>query len=52
MSGTSGVDTDTMNRTVAKMVEAALKYNRVESVLESGEEEDLSLLNTLKNCRM
>ena len=41
MSGTSGVDTDTMNRTVAKMVEAALKYNRVESVLESGEEEDL-----------
>ena len=41
MSGTSGMDTDTMNRTVAKMVEAALKYNRVESVLESGEEEDL-----------
>ena len=41
MSGTSDVDTDTMNRNVAKMVEEALKYNQVESVLESGEEEDL-----------
>ena len=33
MSGTSDVDADTMNRTVSKMVEEALKYNRVESVL-------------------
>ncbi len=41
MSGTSDVDTDTMNRNVAKMVEEALKYNKVESVLESGEEEDI-----------
>ena len=41
MSGTTEIDTDTMNRTVAKMVEEALKYNQVESVLESGEEEDL-----------
>ena len=41
MSGTSEVDTDTMNRAVAKMVEEALKYNQVESVLESGEEEDI-----------
>ncbi|MGN0311961.1 MAG: type I restriction enzyme endonuclease domain-containing protein, partial [Lachnospiraceae bacterium] len=41
MSGTSEVDTDTMNRTVSKMVEEALKYNQVESVLESGEEEDI-----------
>ena len=41
MSGTSEVDTETMNRRVAKMVEEALKYNQVESVLESGEEEDL-----------
>ena len=41
MSGTSDVDADTMNRTVSKMVEEALKYNRVESVLESGEEEDI-----------
>lgn len=41
MSGTSEVDTDTMNRVVSKMVEEALKYNQVESVLESGEEEDI-----------
>lgn len=41
MSGTSEVDTATMNRAVAKMVEEALKYNQVESVLESGEEEDI-----------
>lgn len=41
MSGTSDVDTDTMNRKVSKMVEEALKYNQVENVLESGEEEDI-----------
>ena len=41
MSGTSEVDTDTMNRAVSKMVEEALKYNQVESILESGEEEDI-----------
>lgn len=41
MSGTSDVDTDTMNRHVAKMVEEALKYSEVESVLESGEQEDI-----------
>lgn len=41
MSGTSEVDTDTMNRNVAKMVEEALKYNKVESILEDGEEEDI-----------
>lgn len=41
MSGTSEVDTETMNRTVSKMVEEALKYNQVESVLEGGEEEDI-----------
>lgn len=41
MNGTSEVDTETMNRAVAKMVEEALKYNQVESVLESGEEEDI-----------
>ena len=41
MSGTSEVDADTMNRHVAKMVEEALKYNKVESILESGEEEDI-----------
>ncbi len=41
MSGTSDVDADTMNRAVSKMVEEALKYNKVEGVLESGEEEDI-----------
>lgn len=41
MSGTSEVDADTMNRHVAKMVEEALRYNEVESVLESGEQEDI-----------
>ncbi len=41
MSGTSEVDTDTMNRNVSKMVEEALKYNQVESVLDTGEEEDI-----------
>ena len=41
MSGTSEVDTETMNRHVAKMVEEALRYNKVESVLENGEQEDI-----------
>lgn len=41
MSGTSEVDTDIMNRHVAKMVEEALKYNQVESILEDGEQEDI-----------
>lgn len=41
MSGTSEVDAESMNRAVAKMVEEALKYNQVESILESGEEEDI-----------
>lgn len=41
MSGTSDVDADIMNKAVSKMVEEALKYNQVESVLESGEEEDI-----------
>jgi len=41
ISGTSEVDTDTMNRRVSKMVEEALKYNQVERVLEDGEQEDI-----------
>ena len=41
MSGTTEVDTDTMNRNVSRMVEEALKYNEVESVLEDGEQEDI-----------
>lgn len=41
MSGTTDIDTDIMNRNVARMVEEALKYNQVESILEGGEEEDI-----------
>ena len=41
MSGTSDIDADSMNRAVAKMVEEALKYNKVESVLDQGEQEDI-----------
>ena len=41
MSGTSEVDTETMNRKVAQMGEEALRYNQVESILEEGEEEDI-----------
>ena len=55
MSGTSEVDTDTMNRHVSKMVEEALKYNEVESVLEAGEEEDIfspEFFEKLSNVKM
>ena len=55
MSGTSDVDADTMNRVVAKMVEEALRYNQVESVLESGREEDLfspEFVETLADVKM
>ena len=41
INGTDAPDTDTMNRRVAKMVEEALKYNHVESILEDGEEMDI-----------
>ena len=41
MNGTDAPDTDTMNMRVAKMVEEALKYNNVESILEEGEEMDI-----------
>lgn len=41
MSGTTEVDTDVMNRQVEKMVEEALRYNKVESILENGEQEDI-----------
>ena len=41
MSGTTELDADSMNRAVSKMVEEALRYNQVESVLDSGEEEDI-----------
>lgn len=41
MGGTTEIDADTMNKYVSKMVEEALKYNKVESILEKGEEEDI-----------
>ncbi|MCR5146740.1 MAG: HsdR family type I site-specific deoxyribonuclease [Clostridia bacterium] len=41
MNGTSNIDSESMNKNVAKMVEEALKYNKVESILEFGEEEDI-----------
>ena len=42
MNGTdTEIDTDIMNRRVSKMVEEALKYNKVENVLEDGEQEDI-----------
>ncbi len=41
MNGSTEIDTDTMNAHVSKMVEEALKYNKVESVLEAGETEDI-----------
>ena len=41
MGGTTEIDTDTMNKYVSKMVEEALKYNKVESILDQGKEEDI-----------
>ena len=41
MSGTTELDTDSMNRAVSKMVEEALCYNQVESVLDAGDEEHI-----------
>ena len=41
MNGTSHIDTDIMNTNVLKMVEEALKYSKVENVLEEGEQEDI-----------
>ncbi len=55
MNGTSNVDADTMNRYVAKMVEEALKYSKVESVLEAGEQEDIfspEYFETLADVKM
>ncbi len=41
MNGTGKIDPETMNRAVSQMVEEALKYNKVESILEEGEQEDI-----------
>lgn len=55
MGGTTEVDMDTMNRHVSKMVEEALRYTEVESVLEQGETEDLfsfEFIEKLSNVKM
>lgn len=55
MSGTSDIDADTMNRYVAKMVEEALKFSDVESILENGEQEDIfgpEFIEKLSNVKM
>ena len=55
MSGTSDLDTDTMNRNVSKMVEEALKYNEVENVFDIDGEEDIfspEYFENLSNVRM
>ena len=55
MSGTSDIDADTMNRYVAKMVEEALKFSDVESILENGEQEDIfgpEFTEKLSNIKM
>lgn len=41
MGGTTELDTDVMNKNVAKMVEEALKYSKVESILDGEEQEDI-----------
>jgi len=41
MGGTTEIDADVMNKYVSNMVEEALKYNKVESILDKGEEEDI-----------
>lgn len=40
-TGTSEIDATAMNKRVEKMVEEALKYNKVESILDEGEQEDI-----------
>lgn len=55
MSGTTDVDTETMNRHVSIMVEEALKYNEVENVLDIGDPDDIfspEYFDKLSNVRM
>lgn len=55
MSGTSEIDTQAMNVAVAKMVEEALRYNKVQSVFGNGEEEDIfspEYFEKLSNIKM
>ena len=41
MGGTTEIDDEVMNKNVSKMVEEALKYSKVENILDDGEEEDI-----------
>lgn len=50
-TGTSDVDATAMNKRVEKMVEEALKYNEVESILDEGEQEDLYGEDFLKSLQ-
>ena len=55
MSGTTEVDTETMNRNVSTMVEEALKYSNVESILDADESEDIfspEYFEKLSNIKM
>ena len=52
MNGTDNIDSNVMNKNVSKMVEEALKYTKVESVLDEGEKEDIfstEFIEDLKN---
>lgn len=50
MNGSSHIDADTMNRKVEKMVEEALKYNKVESMLEVGETQAQATNDIIQNA--
>ena len=55
MNGTSELDTDIMNSHVRKMVEDALKYNKVENIFDDNPEEDIfspEYLENLSNIKM
>lgn len=41
MSGSTDLDTDSMNKYVSTMVEEALKYSNVESILQEGDQIDI-----------
>lgn len=48
-TGTSDIDATAINKRVEKMVEEALKYNEVESILKEGEQESLYEDDFVKN---
>ena len=55
MSGTTEVDTEIMNRNVSTMVEEALEYSNVESILDADELEDIfshEYFEKLSNIKM